>query len=1123
MLLGIYSNSIIYVPIEPLDTWSDIDLTVEQSISLVSTLLLESEKLRGRHDEANRRRFSRLLKDPAAIDFTISLTDEVMRIASMPRAAQTFRASSRKIGISGLGALDYFGIKLAVPISYLFPDLVMRIIHKRIRMAANGIILPAEKALLSEHIARRHQDGVELTINLLGEAVLGISEATERLQAIMELVARPEINYVSVKISSIVSQLITLDHEGSVERAADRLRLLYAQAATFNVFINLDMEEFRDLRITVDVFKKVLSEPEFEKLEAGIVVQAYLPDSHGAFAELVEWAINRHQRTGGRIKIRIVKGANLAMERAEAELHGWVSAPYASKADVDASYTRLIDCALRLENSEAVRIGIASHNLFHLAWAIEVAKMRGVENQLDIEMLEGMANAESLAISHHAPRVLLYTPITQYEHFPSAVAYLVRRLDENTSRENYLRASFDIACDNANFCEQRTRFLTSVRERHSISTLSRRHGLLLEGAGVKYSRGVFANVRDSDPTNPLFSQKLAQEIGAVYSRTRFTIPLVISGMELELPDVELGLSPSDQGASWYQYSIAGPDLIDIAVAAARDAIAEWSSLGAVVRGEILAKAANFMEIDRAKIIATMSRDAGKTYSEADPEVSEGIDFTRFYGLSSREKEEGSKPVGVVLIVPPWNFPFAIPLGGICAALATGNVVILKSAPETVATSWQMVNFLWSAGVPKKVLQFVSTRDDEVGKYLVSHSKVDAVILTGAFKTAEMFTSWRRDINLLAETSGKNALLISDSADIDNAVKDLVQSAFGHAGQKCSAASLAIVETGLYRNPAFIDQLRDAVQTLVTGAARAPSTVVGPLIRPPTGALLRALTCLDEGESWLVVPQQLDSSGYLWSPGVKIGIRPDSWSHKNEWFGPVLGVIEAPDFDTAIQIQNNCDFGLTAGIHSLDVSECEMWLDRIQAGNLYVNRGITGAVVNRQPFGGWKRSSVGATAKAGGSNYLNNLRIWNQMSELTRTQSSSTMWWNSIGSKVIDRSGLTVERNNQRYRPYVKPIVVCIDSNVGRDVIAYVDWVSELVGTRVQWNDGSVPIGDCSKVRWLRKELAPIAELLVRGISVDIRPIAARGDIEVPRWLLEQSVSITNHRYGNVGAGPRPNL
>lgn len=1108
---------------EPLSTRKDIDELADSSLSLVEHLLSESDENRSRRDRANRKRFARLLKDRAAVELTMSLTDEVMRITSIPQAAKALRHNAKLATLKALGFFDFLGLKIAAPVSRIIPGLVMPIVHWRVRDAAHGIILPAENAALLKHIENRNVDGVQLNINLLGEAVLGDSEANARLKAVTELISRAEVNYASVKISSIVSQLITIDHEGSVKRAAMQLRFLYRQAQTCGVFINLDMEEFRDLRITVDAFKEVLSETEFSAMDAGIVLQAYLPDSHSAFAELVEWAVARHAKYGGRIKIRLVKGANLAMEKAEAELHGWVPAPYSSKADVDASYARLIDVALRSEYANAIRIGIASHNLFHVAWAVEVARLRGVEDQLDIEMLEGMANAEALAVSHQFGRVLLYTPVTHEKDFPTAVAYLVRRLDENTSLENYLRASFDMKVGNIEFIAQRDRFIESLNARHVIATQSRRHELVVGNSVSELNLDGFTNQSDGDPTNPEFRSAVHNAISSELAREMFHIPIVINGEEVFTSEIETGVDPSTDGSVWYDYCVAGVPEIDNAIETSQDAMATWSALGARERGEILERAALTMAASRAKIIAVMSRDAGKTFAEADPEVSEGIDFARYYALSAQEKESGSTPVGVVLIVPPWNFPFAIALGGVCAALASGNTVILKPAPETVATSYLIAELLWSCGVPRNVLQFVPTRDDENGMYLVSHAGVNAVILTGSFDTALMFTKSAPQINLIAETSGKNAIYISASADIDNAVKDLVHSAFGHAGQKCSAASFAIVDTSIYENPAFISQLKDAVQSLEVGAGRDFSTSVGPLIHPPSGPLLRALTNLDEGESWLLEPRALDASGYLYSPGVKMGVSANSWSHLNEWFGPVLAIMPAPDFATALSLQNATDYGLTAGIHSLNTRECEIWIDSVAAGNLYVNRGITGAVVSRQPFGGWKRSSVGATSKAGGPNYLNSLRNWLPMRSLDSTKESSQKWWDEHGSKNIDAAGLRVERNYQRYLPYSKGISVIIDSETPQDVIAYVTWISELVGTRVLWSAKDNEIGECEKVRWLSKKPAPTAQLLERGISLDCRPIASRGDIEAPRWLLEQSVSITNHRYGNIGAGPVPKV
>jgi len=1136
----------------PLPTHGDIDHLSERAIQSATALIEQAAQLRGRRDRANRNRFARLLKDPIAVAVTMSLTDEVMRMRSTAHGASALRRVAKNSSVHGLGFIDAIGLRAIAILSLIAPKIAMRIVHRRVRLAASGIILPAERLPLRSHLWRRSKVGARLNINVLGEAVLGKREADLRLNSIIEMIQRPEVNYASVKISAVTSQLVTIDHDGSVERVAKQLRRLFRAVLAEKKFINLDMEDYADLAITVDVFKKVLLESEFQSMDAGIVLQSYLPESHSVFADLVAWSQIRHARSGGTIKIRLVKGANLAMEKTEAELHGWIAAPYESKSDVDASYARLIDVALQPRHANAVRIGIASHNLFHLAWAMEVAKERGVLEMIDIEMLEGMANAEALAIAMAMGKVLLYTPVTKKDDFASAVAYLVRRLDENTAPENYLRASFQIEISgmgigNSRFAEQRERFLRSVRERHSISTKSLRHNLQHQpDSSVQIQDGVFINEPDGDPTFPEFQRSIKESL--VLELVPKIIPVVVDGNEIYDLELESGGDPSDGDAQWYQYARASIELVDQAVATAHRAQVGWEGLGATARAEILVRAARIMAHRRASTIATMMHDAGKTSAEADPEISEAIDFARFYAFQATENINSiqSTPLGVVLVVPPWNFPYAIPMGGICAALAAGNAVILKPAPETVATAWLIADQLWVSGVPRDVLQFLPTRDDEIGKHLVTHAGVDAVILTGSYQTAVLFTSWKPDIRLLGETSGKNAILISASADIEAAVEDLVQSAFGHAGQKCSAASLAIVERSIYENPVFLRQLKDAVESLSVGAASNFSTVVGPIIRPPQGSLLRALTKLDSGESWLVQPRQLDTHGYLWQPGVKLGVASGSWSHRNEWFGPVLGLMCAPNFATAIKWQNEVDYGLTAGLHALDVKECELWIEAVAAGNLYVNRGTTGAVVNRQPFGGWKRSSVGPTAKAGGRNYVNSLRDWRPLLSAINAIESANIWWEEVGTRSLDPAGLRVERNIQRYRPLHGRLIVRIDRSVTRESIEFVQWISSKTGTKIYWsaaeNHPDCPgvnvesisqmlsrlkevagVNGVAKVRVLSQEKIPADLLLTAGISYDPRLLAQRGDIEMPRWLNEQSVSITNHRYGNIGAGPKPEI
>jgi RHH-type proline utilization regulon transcriptional repressor/proline dehydrogenase/delta 1-pyrroline-5-carboxylate dehydrogenase len=1115
-----------------LTTDRTLDALAPASCSRARQLILEAERLRTRHERANRRRFARLLRDRDAIEVTMTLTDEVMRVSSLPSAAGILRGAARRSSVAGFGLINAVGLRLVSLVSRLMPATAVKVVHAQVRRLSRDLILASESGPLQRHLDSREREGIHLNINVLGEAVLGEREANERFDRVLEMMRRARVNYISVKLSSVVSQLTMIDHEGSLGRVSEKLRLLYRSAQRESVFVNLDMEEFRDLRLTVDAFRSVLSETEFEALDAGLVLQAYLPDSHEAVEELVMWAKARFARRGGRVKIRLVKGANLAMEHAEAQLHGWTPAPYGSKADVDASFLRLVDLCLRSEHGAALRVGVASHNLFDLSWALDVAEQRGVLDQLDIEMLEGMACAEALAIVKSGRNVLLYAPVTRHDDFAAAVAYLVRRLDENTSDENYLKAAFYIAQDPKVFDHQQARFLDSVQQRHQVATASRRHA----PAPIS-THEIFENSADGDPTNPTYVHEVTGALARVGSLEVRQIPLVINALEIAGEQYEEGCDPSDHGATWYRYSVATKEQIDRAVECARAAGPGWAALGCEERRQILIRAANVMELRRAATIAVMARDGGKTVSEADPEVSEAIDFARYYPSRVRD-DDTATPLGVVLVVPPWNFPYAIPSGGVCAALAAGNSVILKPAPETVATAWELVRQLWEGGVPKDVLQFLPTRHDETGRHLVSHNGVDGVILTGSFETAKLFTSWKPDLNLLAETSGKNAMLISSYADIDLAVKDLVQSAFGHAGQKCSAASLAIVDQSVLEDPAFFRQLSDAVESLQVGPGYQLATTVGPIIRRAESPLRRALTQLDPGETWLVKPEPLDEAELMWRPGVKLGVQPGSWSHRNEWFGPVLAVMRAPDFATALKWQNQVPYGLTAGLHSLDEGECQYWMDHVEAGNLYLNRGVTGAVVNRQPFGGWKRSSVGPTAKAGGPNYVNCLRRWAPLYEVESAVSGLTTWWRGFGSKARDESGLSVEVNMQRYRHHLAPIAVRIDDSFDSNAVSYLASVATLTGASIAFSaksdiEGVVDLtiesvdallercATFDKVRWLSKESAPAVALLAEGISTDRRPLAQAGAIEGPRWLSEQSVAMTRHRYGNVNAGPKP--
>jgi RHH-type proline utilization regulon transcriptional repressor/proline dehydrogenase/delta 1-pyrroline-5-carboxylate dehydrogenase len=544
----------------------------------------------------------------------------------------------------------------------------------------------------------------------------------------------------------------------------------------------------------------------------------------------------------------------------------------------------------------------------------------------------------------------------------------------------------------------------------------------------------------------------------------------------------------------------------------------------------------------------MIQDGGKTFREADSEVSEAIDFARYYGSSTERietlEQQGARfaPWGSIVVVPPWNFPLSIPAGGVLAALAAGNAAILKPAPETVATGWALAELCWEAGVPPELLQFVSCADDDAGQQLVSHPDVDAVILTGSWDTARLFLGWRPSLRLHAETSGKNAVVVTATADLDLAIADIVTSAFAHAGQKCSAASLAIVEASVYDDPRFARRLADAVRTLAVGSGSDPGTIVNPLIRPPEDTLNGALRRLDAGESWLVEPRQVGANAQLWSPGVKLGVRPGSSFHLTECFGPVLGLMRSESLEQAIAWQNQTPYGLTAGLHSLDPAEISRWRDDVQAGNLYVNRTITGAIVRRQPFGGWKRSALGPGAKAGGPNYVASLGTWSLPYVVDPGEfalKAAQVWQHEM--VPTDPSGLSAEANVFRYRP-LRSVLLRVGAHVANDQVQLALIAASTIGVEVEISSpesllgfGAVTIESeavladrlgAVSVDKLRLLGGSSAELRLAahdaGLWVDDLPVVGDPSLELRRWVREQAVSETRHRHGNVtGRYPGP--
>jgi RHH-type proline utilization regulon transcriptional repressor/proline dehydrogenase/delta 1-pyrroline-5-carboxylate dehydrogenase len=1089
-----------------------------------------------------------LVSDPAGLELAVGFVDDVARPQDTRVAAKALARLGKQAGSATfLSPADRALFRAGALAAPVLPGIVVPAARARLRQLVGHLVADAG-AGLTAHLARTRAEGYTLNVNLLGEAVLGEEEAKGRLARTIALVERPDVDYVSIKVSSVAAQLVTWDLEGSRDRVVERLLPLYRAARDHGVFLNLDMEEYRDLALTTAVFTEILSRDEFRDLEAGIVLQAYLPDALGALDGLTEFATRRVADGGARIKVRIVKGANLAMEHVEATLHDWAQAPYTSKPDVDANYVRMLDHALRPERARAVRIGAASHNLFHVALAILLGRARGVSEALDIEMLQGMAPTEAAAVRDEVAkddgRVVLYTPVVRDEDFDVAISYLVRRLEENAAEQNFLHAAFAPASTSSSIEPPMDRQEAAFR-----TSLS--HGVHYSPDDVTPRRrprpapqpvtGPFRNAADTDPA---------------VAEHRDWAKHVTSARSGYVPAIAEPLSTSAQ--------------VDDVVALARRAGAAWAKVDPTDRGRVLRAAAMHLEARRTDLVAAMVHEAGKTVAEADPEVSEAVDFAAYYAQAAESLDPTSEawpgahfaPDGVTLVTPPWNFPVAIPIGGVLAGLAAGSAVIAKPAPPTprcLEIAVEAVHAALSDVAPeigldstlaRDVAQFVRVPDGDLGRRLVTHDGVSRVILTGAIETAEMFASWRPELPVLAETSGKNAIVVTPSADLDLAVADVVRSAFGHAGQKCSAASLVIL-VGSVGDPRtatgerFRRQLVDAVSSLAVGPATDLATVMGPLTEPAQGKLLHALTTLEPGESWLVRPRRLDAvareaglgDGRLWTPGVREGVRPGSFFHLTECFGPVLGIMTARTLDDALELQNAVSFGLTGGIHSLDDAEVAHWLDRVEVGNAYVNRHITGAIVQRQPFGGWKASSVGPGAKAGGPNYVAQLGRWEDAPGVPSRTADPSGWlawaradddraWVTEFAGEHDPSGLGVESNVFRYRP-VPGITVRVGSGAPdvevERVLAAASRAgvpATVVGQETTDEAFAEAVADgrlTGRIRVVGEApgLRDAAASRLASVTVLDAPVLASGRRELLTMLREQALSRTLHRYGHI--------
>jgi len=842
-------------------------------------------------------------------------------------------------------------------------------------------------------IERLRKEKMTFTVDLLGEAVITETEAQSYLDRYLELMTQlteaskrwstveqidradgedlPKVQ-VSVKLTAFYSQFDPIDETGSQEKVSDRARTLLRRAKELGAAVHFDMEQYQYKDITLTILKQLLLEPEFrDRTDIGITLQAYLRDSLHDLKDLIEWAKER----GNPVTIRLVKGAYWDQETIKAVQKDWAQPVFNDKESTDANFEAMT--RLLLENHQYLYAAIGSHNVRSQANAIAIAESLQIpRRRFEFQVLYGMADKLGKAIADKGYRVRVYCP---YGELIPGMSYLIRRLLENTANSSFLRQNM----------EERP-----IEELIAVPILKEATGV---GAGL--ARGgvtalslsqnpplQFPNAPDTDYAIGQHRQEVRQALSQVRQQLGKLYRPLINGEYVNTQTTVKSLNPSNSTEVVGEIGLINVEQADAAIAAAKAAFPAWKKTEAKERADILRRAAELMEQRRQELIAWMVLETGKIVKEADPEVSEAIDFCRYYADEMERLDAGVaydfpgetnryryQPRGISLVISPWNFPLAIPVGMTVASLVAGNCTLLKPAEVSSVIGAKITEILVEAGIPKGVFQFVPGRGSTVGAHMVKHPDIHMITFTGSQEVgcriyrdaADLQPGQKHLKRVIAEMGGKNAIVVDESADLDQAVQGVVQSAFGYGGQKCSACSRVIVLEPIYET--FLARLVEATRSLNLGVAEHPATRVGPVIDSNAQSRIQEYIAKAKQECKLALEMSAPSGGYFVGPTIFQDVAPTATIAQEEIFGPVLAVMQAKTFDAALEIANGTNFALTGGLYSRTPSHIEQAEQDFEVGNLYINRGITGAIVARQPFGGFKLSGVGS--KAGGPDYL----------------------------------------------------------------------------------------------------------------------------------------------------------
>jgi len=903
-------------------------------------------------------------------------------------------------------------IRTGVSLARIVPIISGKFLRWNVSGMARQFIAGRNPPDVMKTLRKKRRQRIGFTVDLLGEAVVSEEEANEyatRCRELLEHLARetrgwtdplgknaelfPVVN-VSVKISALYSQMNPADPADAIAHLAPRLRPILRRAKELGAFINFDMESYAHKNATLELFRMLFTEPEFRDWpHAGIVIQAYLRDAEEDLSDLIAWGRER----GTRFTVRLVKGAYWDYEKIKSTQNGWVVPVWLQKPESDANFERLT--RILLENESIVTSAFGSHNVRSIAHAQALAEELGIDrSRFEFQLLYGMAGPIKRALVDMGYRVREYSPVG--ELLPG-MSYLVRRLLENTSNEGFLRAKFSehvsagqLLRDPRDLVNGAAEAAVSAAPAQDFAGDTRPPDFSRNGATPEMPAGdTYKNASLTNFVDPESQEKMRASLRDVRARFGQKYPLVIDGKEVWTDKLLPSLNPSAPDQVVGLVAEAGIPEAESAVKAARRAFQTWGSTPFEERCQLLERVAAILDRRRFELSAVEVFEVGKAWAEADGDIREAMDFCLFYAHQMRlrgnprltqhvlgeESYQHYWPRGVALVIAPWNFPVAILCGMVTAALVTGNTVIMKPAEPSAILGALLMEIFEEAGVPSGVLNCLHGRGSVIGAYLVDHPDVEMIAFTGSrevglriWESAGKTRPGQRELKrVVCEMGGKNAVIVDSDADLDETIVDTIYSAFGYQGQKCSACSRLIVLEENYDR--VMQRLLAAAASLRVGNPEEPGITVGPVI--DATAYRRIQEIIESGKTEATLAFQatkIPAQGYFIPPTIFTGVKPEMTLSQCEIFGPVLSVLKARDLDEAIRIANDTDYALTAGFFSRSPANIERVKAELVAGNVYVNRSCTGAVVGRHPFGGFKMSGGGT--KAGGSDYLLNFLV-----------------------------------------------------------------------------------------------------------------------------------------------------